>query len=113
MAPACDTDGPAAQNVTRASANASQKGVTGGWMVTQHVGKGWKDSARPCKLMPCLLHANSTNYWVGSWGRCATFGEHARAQGPLAAGVRWPKPTIAYALLGNNMAKSILTAPHT
>ena len=78
--PAVNPTGPTASaNVMRARDLAASKGVKGYWMVTENVGKGLNGSVRPRKLMPCLLHANTTGYWIGTRERCASMVEHARA----------------------------------
>ena len=51
----------AAENVVKVREMAGQKGIEGDWMVTQQVGKRWRNSVRPRKLMPCLLLSNSTD----------------------------------------------------
>ena len=98
----------AARNVKKAREEAESRGLTADWMVTQHVGQGWSQSVRPRLTMPCLLHSNKGGYWIGSRGRAARVSEHSRAQGLPAVGVRWPKDAVAFALLGNSMARPIL-----
>ena len=94
-------------NVRRAREQAESRGLVVDWRVTQQVGQGWNQSVRPRPAMPCLLHSKG-GYWIGSRGRVARVSEHSRAQGLPNTGVRWPKDGIAYALLGNNMARPML-----
>ena len=98
----------AARNVAQARDEAIQKGLLGDWMVTQQVGRAWSESVRPRTIMPCLLHSNKNGSLIGSRGRTARVSERSRAQGLPAARAGWPKDAIAYALLGNFMARPIL-----
>lgn len=98
----------ASANVDKAAA-ALPSGDERDWMVRQATGKAWTTSVRPQFIMPCLLHGNTSGYWVGSRGHKASRGAHSRAQGLCDMDVVWPKqPSAAFALLGNSMSKAIL-----
>ena len=78
------------------------------WTISQGLSLRWGMRARPRPYFPCLLHANTVGYWIGSQGRHATLGEHARAQGLPYAAAKWPKPGVGFSLLGNSMSRAIL-----
>ena len=101
----------AALNVSRAKLKAEERSINGDWAFPQGLSGKWGAKAAPRTIMPCLLHSNSQGYWLGSRGRHALVEEHARAQGLEASGVAWPKEAIAFALLGNSMARCV-AAPH-
>ena len=67
-----------------------------------------KAKAAPCIVMPCLFHSNSQGFWLGARGKHTALEEHATAQGLEVASVAWPRGTIAFALLGNSVARCIL-----
>ena len=98
----------AAVNVSRALAKAEQRGIRGDWFFPRDsvtVGKPRLHRAPSCRA---FLHSNKQGYWLGSRGRHALVEEHARAQGLEASRSTWPKDSVAFALLGNSMARSIL-----
>ena len=100
----------AVKNAREALEVARRDALDQDWVIAHQKGEGFTGPAGPTPKVywPCLLHANTNGYWIGSRGRHATLSETSRAQGLTTEGVSWPRGPDAFRLLGNSFAKPVI-----